>query len=77
MRFHTSKNMPVDEPVAAEKHSRPDAEKDAVHAHAHAHADSDQDAISLDAQAGVQKIEATTKVWSTAHLIAAYIMSVF
>ncbi|CAJ2511705.1 Uu.00g073300.m01.CDS01 [Anthostomella pinea] len=33
----------------------------------------DVDAISADAQAGVQKIEAVTKVWSKNHLIAAYV----
>ncbi|KAI0010536.1 MFS general substrate transporter [Xylariaceae sp. FL0662B] len=32
------------------------------------------DAIDPNAQAGVQKIEATTKVWTRSHLIAAYII---
>lgn len=36
--------------------------------------DSDDDIINKDSQAGVQKMEATTKVWSKKHLIAAYIM---
>ncbi|KAI0479141.1 major facilitator superfamily domain-containing protein [Xylariaceae sp. FL0804] len=36
-------------------------------------ADTEVDAISADAQAGVKKIEATTKVWSRNHLIAAYL----
>ncbi|KAI1339940.1 major facilitator superfamily domain-containing protein [Xylariaceae sp. FL0016] len=35
--------------------------------------DSDVDAISKEAQRGVQKIEATTKVWSKQHLILAYV----
>ncbi|KAK3385511.1 major facilitator superfamily domain-containing protein [Podospora didyma] len=35
--------------------------------------DSDTDAISLDAQPGVQKVEAMTKTWSRGHLITAYI----
>ncbi|KAI1136778.1 MFS general substrate transporter [Hypoxylon sp. FL0543] len=34
--------------------------------------DSDPDSIDHNAQAGVQKIEATTKVWSKSHLIMAY-----
>lgn len=34
--------------------------------------ESDADAIDSNAQAGVKKIEATTKVWSRSHLILAY-----
>ena len=33
-----------------------------------------RDAVSSDAQLGVQKIEATTSVWSTSHLILAYVL---
>lgn len=36
--------------------------------------DSDTDEISVDAQPGVQDIEAVTKVWSKTHLVLAYIM---
>jgi hypothetical protein len=36
--------------------------------------DSDTDEISVDAQPGVQDIEAVTKVWSKTHLVFAYIM---
>ncbi|KAI1388968.1 MFS general substrate transporter [Hypoxylon trugodes] len=36
-------------------------------------ADSDPDTIDAQAQAGVQKIEATTKVWSRSNLIMAYV----
>ncbi|KAH9907832.1 major facilitator superfamily domain-containing protein [Xylariomycetidae sp. FL2044] len=36
--------------------------------------ESDVDAVSKDAQAGVRKIEATTKVWSTSHMITAYVL---
>lgn len=40
-----------------------------------AHGDeSDADKISEDAQAGVQKIEATTKVWTKTALVVAYAM---
>jgi hypothetical protein len=35
---------------------------------------SDSDAVSTDAQAGVQAIEATTSVWSKRDLILAYIL---
>lgn len=33
-----------------------------------------EDIIHKEAQPGVQKIEATTQVWSKKHLLAAYIM---
>jgi hypothetical protein len=36
--------------------------------------DSESDDAPTDAQAGVQDIEAITKVWSKTHLIMAYIM---
>lgn len=36
--------------------------------------DSNDEAIHKDAQPGVQKMEATTQVWSKKHLIAAYVM---
>jgi hypothetical protein len=36
--------------------------------------DSHGDPVQNNAQAGVQKIEATTQVWSKKHLVAAYVM---
>ena len=36
--------------------------------------DSDDELVHRDAQAGVQKMEATTQVWTKKHLIAAYVM---
>ena len=36
--------------------------------------DSDDELVHRDAQAGVQKMEATTQVWTRKHLIAAYVM---
>lgn len=36
--------------------------------------DSDSDSIDKEAQTGVQKLEATTTVWSKSHLIAAYVL---
>jgi hypothetical protein len=36
--------------------------------------DSDEDPVQNNAQAGVQKMEATTQVWSKKHLVAAYVM---
>ena len=36
--------------------------------------DTDAESIDKDAQAGVQKMEATTKVWKWSHVVAAYIM---
>ena len=38
--------------------------------------DSDSEVVSQDAQAGVQKMEATTQVWTSQHLIIAYVMYV-
>ncbi|EEP76503.1 conserved hypothetical protein [Uncinocarpus reesii 1704] len=36
--------------------------------------DTESEGISKEAQAGVQNMEATTTVWSTSHLIAAYVL---
>lgn len=36
--------------------------------------DSDGDFVQNNAQAGVQKMEATTQVWTKKHLAAAYVM---
>jgi len=36
--------------------------------------DSDGDLAQNNAQAGVQKMEATTQVWTKKHLVAAYVM---
>lgn len=36
--------------------------------------DSDGDIAQMNAQHGVQKIEATTQVWTKKHLVAAYVM---
>ena len=38
--------------------------------------DNDIEVVSHDAQAGVQKMEATTQVWTKQHLIIAYVMYV-
>jgi hypothetical protein len=37
-------------------------------------ADGDGDLVQENAQAGVQKMEATTQVWTKKHLVAAYVM---
>jgi hypothetical protein len=37
-------------------------------------ADSDGDPVQKTAQAGVQRMEATTQVWTKKHLVAAYVM---
>jgi hypothetical protein len=36
--------------------------------------DVDADNVSLDAQPGIQKIEATTQVWPFSHLVLAYVL---
>lgn len=62
------------QPQTPPVHSSPDIEKaptdNAVFDEPEKDIDSDQ--ISQDAQAGVQAVQAATKVWSKAHLIAAY-----
>lgn len=55
-------------------HSSDDMSKDARARTEDVPSESDSDEISADAQAGVQKIEAITKVWSNTHLIVAYVM---
>jgi hypothetical protein len=50
-----------------------ESEKSAAHADT-TPVDSDEDSVSKEAQAGVQKAEATTSVWSKSHLITAYIL---
>ncbi|KAK2802390.1 MFS siderochrome iron transporter 1 [Emmonsiellopsis sp. PD_5] len=64
----------ADQPVA-EKQSpqNPDDKEAGVDPQYQANS-SDDDSISQEAQPGVKKIEATTKVWSRNHLIAAYVM---
>ncbi|KAK3117031.1 MFS siderochrome iron transporter 1 [Teratosphaeriaceae sp. CCFEE 6253] len=49
-----------------------ESKTEAVHTDASAR-DSDSEVVSQDAQAGVQKMEATTQVWTRNHLIAAYV----
>ena len=50
-----------------------ESEKPAAHAKT-TPVDSDADSIDKEAQAGVQKVEATTFVWSKRDLIMAYIL---
>lgn len=47
-------------------------DSDAVHTTSDG--DPDSDDISVNAQAGVQDIEALTKVWTRSHLLLAYVM---
>lgn len=57
-----SDNEKTAEPVVANPEIQPD--------------ESDSDNISQDAQDGVKKMEATTKVWTKTALIVAYVMYV-
>ena len=61
---------PTGTPPDAEKAAVAEREKSA--AHADSHPETETDDVSITAQAGIQKIEATTKVWSWAHLVTAY-----
>ncbi|KAK4183552.1 putative siderophore iron transporter [Podospora australis] len=68
-------NVPVVEPSEKTSH---DKEANVVNSHetgvkTGADVDCDSDAISLDAQPGVQDIEALTKVWTKADIIIAYV----
>ena len=60
----------VGTPPDTEKAAAAQREKNAVLADDHPETETDE--VSTTAQAGVQKIEATTKIWSWGHLIAAY-----
>ena len=53
---------------------RAERERNAILAKEHPETETETDDVSITAQAGVQKIEATTKVWSWGHLITAYIL---
>ncbi|KAI1760475.1 MFS general substrate transporter [Hypoxylon sp. FL1150] len=67
---------PTEVPVVEEEKPRPENDKEigVVDNQPHSsEADSDGDAIDSNAQAGVKKIEATTKVWTKKSLILAYI----
>lgn len=72
-----AKIKPDDAPVTEKQSSAVDHREDdkeagiTVH---NQHVENDSESLSADAQAGVKKIEATTSIWSTSHLIAAYIM---
>jgi hypothetical protein len=59
--------------TSTRKSSGAESEKSAAHAET-TPVDSDDDSINKEAQAGVQKAEATTSVWSNSHLFTAYIM---
>ncbi|KAI1084906.1 MFS general substrate transporter [Whalleya microplaca] len=66
--------IPREVPVAEKPASETDQEKNvAGNQEAHNNGADDEDAIDVHAQAGVQKIEAVTKVWSRSHLILAYV----
>ncbi|KAI1471295.1 MFS general substrate transporter [Daldinia caldariorum] len=65
---------PTEVPVEEKTHTPNDKEGGVVDNQPQSsEASNDIDAIDSDAQAGVQKIEATTKVWSMSHLILAYV----
>ncbi|KAI1375994.1 MFS general substrate transporter [Hypoxylon crocopeplum] len=65
---------PTEVPVAEKTTPENDKEIGIVNNEPHnGETDTDIDAIDADAQAGVKKIEATTKVWSRSHLILAYV----
>ncbi|KAI5863547.1 MFS general substrate transporter [Durotheca rogersii] len=71
-RFGRPLVVPVVESEQKEHDKEHDKEAGAIDVPPHA-SESDSDAIDTTAQAGVQKIEATTKVWSQRDLILAYI----
>ncbi|KAI1097479.1 MFS general substrate transporter [Jackrogersella minutella] len=61
-------------PVEEKTGQQNDKEMGVIDNHPHSSdGDTDLDTIDADAQAGVQKMEATTKVWSKSHLILAYV----
>lgn len=78
MKSFFPKGIPDIVPVAESEKSANDSEKEGgiVSKQPYAVDETSEDAISSDAQLGVQKIEATTSVWSTSHLVPAYILHV-
>ncbi|PGH19363.1 hypothetical protein AJ80_04003 [Polytolypa hystricis UAMH7299] len=77
MRFLATKLQTENVPVADIRPEAVDEKNDAETGAApreHIDSDSDSDAISVTAQAGVQKAEAAAKVWTRSHLIAAYVL---
>ena len=76
MRSFFQSKLPNGGVEAATERSNDDTSKDVGVKSQDVPTDSDTDAdeISLDAQQGVQNIEAITKVWSKTHLVIAYIM---
>jgi hypothetical protein len=76
MRFHF--NQRHAEPVVAEDAPANENDKEtgvtAKDQPIGSESDGDGEKISPDAQLGVQKMEATTQVWSTSHLITAYVL---
>ncbi|KAI0901048.1 MFS general substrate transporter [Annulohypoxylon nitens] len=70
-RFARPTEVPVEEKPAPDSH---DKEAGVIDSQPHhSDAESDPEAIDTTAQAGVQKMEATTKVWSRSNLILAYV----
>ncbi|OTB03472.1 hypothetical protein M426DRAFT_321832 [Hypoxylon sp. CI-4A] len=69
-RFTRPAEVPVEEKTPPEH----DKEVGVVDSQPHnSDGETNQDAIDSNAQAGVRKIEATTKIWSTSNLILAYV----
>lgn len=74
-RVKTTRAAPFTE-SHADAQCTPDNKND-VEASTSSFSGSDADPIDKDAQAGVQKMEATTRVWTKQHLVAAYAMYAF
>lgn len=85
MKFNPDWLKPTFVPVAVDKHPNSDSEAPVessetkeiqVTSGAASASDSSYDGVDENAQAGVQKIEATTSVWSKNQLILAYLLYV-
>lgn len=74
MKFSVPHNQPDFVPTAEEPRAREQDEEKGGSVITRTDTDTDADTVSLDAQAGVQKIEATTKVWTKKQIIIAYIL---
>jgi len=69
------RRRPYDAPVADQPQTESDKDtKEKATVDDHSASDVDPDAISIDAQPGVQKMEATTKTWTRPWLISAYVL---
>lgn len=68
-KFRTSSAPVVEEPVRED-----DRESSSTSHEQKTENGNESEGVSLDVQAGIKKIEATTTVWTTSNLVLAYVL---